>query len=422
MRLMVSENSRQFEALFLHASIGIVVTNSTGHVVDMNNYALAQFGYPQKDEIIGQRIEILIPARLYNKHMKHREGFYHHPSPRKMGEGRDLFAVKKDGTEFPVEVSLSYYELEGELFVIGFVIDITVRKKQELTLLEQKTELETITREVTRLNEELEQKVVARTGLLHETLAALEDSRNELTEALKAEKELSELKSRFVTIASHEFRTPLSTILSSAFLAEKFAEKSDAGSIYKHLQRIRGAVSQLKSILEDFLSIGKLEEGLVKAQIEIVSAEDCKAEIQAVIADMEQLLKSGQAIDFTFCGANQVQMDKHFLKNILNNLLSNAIKFSPPGTTIEVQASVSPDELWFSVKDKGIGIGEEEQQYLFKRFFRAENATNIQGTGLGLHIVAKYMELLGGTITCQSKLNEGTCFTICVPQPIKTAL
>jgi len=419
MRLKVSENpAGQFEALFEHASIGIVVTDKTGRIVDLNGYARQQFGFT-KDEIIGQRIEILLPARMHEKHVKQREGFYQHPSPRKMGEGRDLFAIKKDGTEFPVEVSLSYYEFNGEMFVIGFVIDITVRKRQELTLLQQKSELEQITKEVTLLNEDLEQKVIARTGMLHETLAALEKSKNELSEALNAERELSELKSRFVTIASHEFRTPLSTILSSSFLIEKFKDLNDGDSITKHLQRIKTAVAQLKGILEDFLSIGKLEEGLVTAQVETLTAETCCEEIKAGIADVEQLLKNGQKITCSFSGNGNVQMDRHFLKNILNNLLSNASKFSPQDAEIVLEAAITPEEFYLSVTDKGIGIGEEEQQHLFKRFFRAKNAVNIQGTGLGLHIVAKYMELLHGTITCHSKLDEGTTFIIRIPQTIQ---
>jgi signal transduction histidine kinase len=140
----------------------------------------------------------------------------------KWEEGRDLFAVKKDGAEFPVEISLSYYTIGSGTFVIAFVIDITVRKKSERLVIEQKQELEQVAKQITQMNLQLEQKVEDRTKMLRETLAELEKSKEELSEALNTEKELGELKSRFVTMASHEFRTPLSTILSSAYLLEKY--------------------------------------------------------------------------------------------------------------------------------------------------------------------------------------------------------
>jgi PAS domain S-box-containing protein len=259
--------NRQFEALFDYATIGIVVTNHLGIVLNFNKYAETQFGYSSR-EIIGNPVEKLIPVSLKSMHTRHRAEFYKHPEPRRMGEGRDLYALKKDGSQFPVEISLSHYAMDGETFVIAFVIDITIRKRSEAMVLKQNADLAKVTSDLSQLNAQLEQKVDDRTVMLRETLAELERSKQELSEALEAEKELSELKYRFVTTASHEFRTPLSTILSSAYLLGKYDVKEYEEKKEKHIERIKKAVEGMRGILEDFLSLGKLEEGKVLLRME----------------------------------------------------------------------------------------------------------------------------------------------------------
>lgn len=412
--------NQQFEAVFNYATIGMVVTDERGCIVDFNHYAETQFGY-EKDELLGLPIETLIPQKFHHSHIKYRNEFYHAPAPRKMGEGRDLYAKRKDGSVFPVEVSLSHYQLQQQQFVIAFVIDITVRKKNEELLLQRKQELEQYANEIKKLNTELEHKVEDRTKMLRETLSALEKSKEELSEALQAEKELGELKSRFVTMASHEFRTPLSTILSSVYLIEKYVENAaDVSKTKKHIHRIKSAVSDMKDILEDFLSLGKLDEGLIKVKPETLSATQYFNEINHVLTSIEPMLKAGQTIDFTHNNSVlNIEIDIHLLKNILMNLLSNAIKFSPEQSIIQLQTEVQPEMIFLSVKDNGIGISEEDQAHLFERFFRARNASNIQGTGLGLHIVAKYLQLISGNIQLKSRLNEGTEVMIHIPQPLR---
>lgn len=404
----------QFEALFDHATIGIAVTDKQGAIINFNKFAESQFGY-SKDELLGKRVEVLIPAQFHSAHERHREHFYQHPAHRKMGEGRDLHALRKDGSVFPVEVSISSYEMGGEMFVIVFIIDITVRKKDEAVVLRQKDELEAITTRVKQFNAELERKVDDRTRMLKETLAELERSKEELSEALEVEKQLSDLKSRFVTMASHEFRTPLSTILSSSYLIEQYLEANTPEKSERHLKRIKGAVAGLKSILEDFLSLSKLEEGAIQVNLEILSAGTCITEIRETVHDMQQIAKSGQNIQFIFSGNEPAVGDLRLLKNILINLLSNAIKFSGEDTTILVQVAFESTGLHLSVKDQGIGISDDEQAFLSDRFFRAKNAINIQGTGLGLHIISKYLEIMGGKIEFSSKLGEGSEFSIYLP-------
>lgn len=409
------KNVQQFEALFNHATIGIILCNKQAEIMDFNRQAEVQFGYT-RDEIVGKKIEILIPQKYKHKHVGDRDRFYADPHPRTMGAGRDLHGLKKNGDEFPVEVSLSNYTLDGEVYAIAFVIDITIRKNNEKLVYEQKAELEHFTGQIRHLNMELEQKVENRTKMLRETLAELEKSKEEVSEALEKEKELGDLKSRFVTMASHEFRTPLSTILSSAFLLSKYNGVDDGPKREKHIDRIKGAVSDMKSILEDFLSLGKLEEGSVKAKLELILFEDVVAVIKDTLNGLEQITRKGQKIYFTHKGDGEVLADNALIRNILLNLVSNAIKFSQENTGIHVELNKGESELVLSVSDEGMGISKEDQEHLFERFFRAKNAANIQGTGLGLHIVAKYVELMNARIDMQSELDKGTSFYIHIPQ------
>jgi PAS domain S-box-containing protein len=413
-------NIEQFEAFFNYATIGIVVTNDEGRIINFNKFAEKQFEF-NKEEVLGKTVELLIPSSVRAKHHQYREDYYREPEVRVMGHGRDLFAKKKDGSTFPVEVSLSHYTINDHTFVIAFVIDITVRKKQEEIVLQQKQELERGTIEIKSMNSELEQKISDRTKMLREALSELEKSKQELSEAFEAEKELSELKSRFVTMASHEFRTPLSTILTSAYLLDKYNELSPDARIDKHVQRIKGAVDGMKGILEDFLSLGKLEEGLVQTKMEKVSAGVIEEDICSLIQELDTLLKAGQKIYFNNSIDKDVWVDRNLLKNILINLITNAIKFTPENSAITILSLFINDNVVISVTDSGIGISEEDQHQLFKRFFRAKNAINIQGTGLGLHIVNKYLELMHGRIGMRSKINEGSTFTIYIPQNLHSA-
>ena len=398
-------------SLFENATEGIILTNGQGNIMLVNPAAERMFGYTN-DEMTGRPIEILIPDQFRPHHHKLREGFYEHPSNRAMGHNRDLFGKRKDGSGIPVEVSLSHYQRDNEIFVIAFIVDITRRKEIENNMKQQKTELERISHELRKLNSDLETKVEERTIILKEALQKLEQSQAELSEAFDKERQLNEIKSRFVSMASHEFRTPLSTVLSSASLLQRYTTTAEQDKRERHIAKIKSSVKNLNDVLEDFLSLGKLEEGKVESHVETLNLHEC---ILDTIDELTTLLKKDQHIEQSYEGESIIQSDKKLLRNIIINLVSNAVKFSDEGDTINITTKVSNDKALIQVKDQGMGIGEEDQAHLFSSFFRGSNAVNIQGTGLGLHIVQRYANLLGGAVTLESRLDEGTTVTLEIP-------
>jgi PAS domain S-box-containing protein len=398
-------------SLFENATEGIILTGDAGIIVLINPAAEKMFGY-SKEELTGKPIEILIPDKIKSHHHMQRDGFYNHPSNRVMGQGRDLFARKKDGTDMPVEVSLSHYEKKGQLFVIAFIVDITRRKQIENDMLKQKTELEKITDKIRQLNANLEIKVEERTLILKEALQKLEESQQELSEALDKERELNEIKGRFVSMASHEFRTPLSTVLSSASLLSKYTGADDQEKRNKHIQRIKNSVNHLNDILEDFLSLGKLNEGKVYQKPD---ETDLKELLMDTVDEMKAILKKDQHFKTECTGAWMAKADKKLFRNVLINLISNAIKFSDEGKLVTIKLENTGNKIAISVSDQGIGISKDDQEHLFSSFFRGSNATNIHGTGLGLHIVKRYVDLMGGEIQIQSELDKGTTVTFALP-------
>ena len=269
------------------------------------------------------------------------------------------------------------------------------------------------------LNKNLERKVEQRTKTLKDTLLQLEKTQHEVNEALGKEKEMNEMKSRFVSMASHEFKTPLSTILSSASLISNYAGPQSQPQREKHVQRIKNSVKHLNDLLEDFLSLGRLDENLIRTN---AVQFDLKEFLEDTMEEMKTGLRKGQEIQLEQDGFNDFITDKRLLKNILLNIMSNAIKFSPEYSVIKVQVNNNYNKLLIAVNDNGIGISVEDQKYLFNSFFRGNNTLNIEGTGLGLHIVKRYINLLKGTVDIQSELKKGTTIKIELPHLHKEAL
>ena len=401
---MEAKIESRFESIFNHVNEGILIANDRGMILLSNPKVLSMFGFTE-EELRGKPVEVLVPTKYRERHVDNRETYMKHPIRRPMGYNMTLFGQRKDGSQFPLEISLSYYESGEGMFVIAFIIDITERFRQQEAIKSMNEELK-------QLNESLERKVNERTLVLKEALTSLEHSRDELGVALSKEKELNELKSRFISMASHEFRTPLSTVLSSVSLIGKYQETEEQEKRDKHISRIKSAVRNLTEILNDFLSLGKLEEGKVRANFVQCSITESMNE---VISEMHILQKPEQTLSYQHAGPEQFVLDRQMFRNVMINLLANAIKFSPENEEITVRSSVQKDILHITVKDRGIGISVKDQEHLFERFFRGENAVNIQGTGLGLNIVLKYLELMNGNIICESELNKGTTFHISIP-------
>ncbi|TLV02427.1 sensor histidine kinase [Dyadobacter luticola] len=401
---VVTRQIEMLDALFKHATEGIVVVKKSGTIVMVNPKAKELFGYSELD-LIGKQIETLIPPRFAKNHAQHRNQYMEAPRARGMGHATDLYAKRSDGSEFPVEVSLSPFQTSDGEFVVSFIIDITERKNQEDQI--RKANLE-----IQKLNTDLEERVEQRTSELAEAVKKIQESQEEVVRALQKEKELNNMKSQFVNIASHEFRTPLATILSSASLIGRYNTTEDEEKRQKHVARIKSAVTNLTEILNDFLSIGKLEEGHIHSIPVLVDMEKFCA---GLVEQVQGTCKDGQQIHFKHSGISEVWLDKQLLKNILFNLLSNGIKYSPTDKPIFVNVLAQTDTVAIEVCDQGIGIPVEDQSNIFDRFFRADNAGTVQGTGLGLNIVRSYVELMGGAISFISELGKGTTFYVSLP-------
>ncbi len=410
--LVTTVSNDDFREIFQSMTEGIIVVNKEGKILVANPVAEQMFGY-DSNELAGKSLDFLLPPRYRAKHDQYRNDFCGNPIPRRMGIGRDLTAIRKNGTEFPVEISLNYSRARGEFIAIAFITDISIRKKAEEALRQSEEQL-------ILYASELEKKVDARTSDLNKSVETLERevavrkrAEEEVRKSLEKERELNDLKSKFVSIASHEFRTPLSTILSSISLVEQYRQRGEIDKIDKHTQRVRSSVNHLTAILNDFLSLGKLEEGKVDVNEESIRLQEFLID---VAEEMKVNLKPGQQI-ITSCTTKKetVQTDSRILRNILLNLLSNASKYSGPNKNIRVTCRDSGQFISIDIQDEGIGIPDNERKHLFDRFFRASNAGNVQGTGLGLNIVKRYVELLKGNITYTTEYEKGSTFTFMIP-------
>ncbi len=405
MKVFKEEKDNVFKILSEAISEGIVIVNDNQEIVTSNDAADRMFGY-KPEELLGQNLDILIPSEYRKNHHHQVEGFLEKSDPRQMGHGRDLYGQRKDGSVFPVEAGLNPFEVYGTKYVMALVTDISVRKNQEL--------------EIINLNSSLEQKIEERTKELNSTIKTLREevskrkkAEHKIKESLRKERELNELKTKFLSLVSHEFKTPLSGILTSATLAGKYTETKQQDKREKHLKTIQSKVKYLNNILNDFLSIERLESGKANYKFDTIPLSKV---INEVIYNSNMLLKDGQKINYpNNIDDITINFDEKILELSLTNLINNAIKYSPEYTLIDVVVSPKKDAVEIKIIDQGMGIPQKEQKFIFNRYFRAENALLDQGTGIGLNIVKSHLENLGGTVTFESEEGKGSTFIISFP-------
>lgn len=495
-----------YAVLFESIQEGLILVDDKGVIVQNNSTSEKMFGYEDKG-LIGERIELLVPSNLRKDHVQQRETYHKKPVKRSMGSAMKLNGQRKDGSVFPVEVSLNPFKDDNDdQFVVALVSDVTIRRESQEKLEQMTLSLEQKVKERTAELRESEQlyKSIARNfpggvisifdrsfcylfaegqGLyelgietedliginylerltpatkgkvkdelekvfsgefrnfevevdkrayslsavpltnekgeidkilvVEKNITAQRDMANKLEQNLIKERDLNEMKSRFVSMASHEFRTPLTTINSSASLILKYHEKETYEKLDKHVSRIKNAVRNLTSILNDFLSLEKLESGNVSTSFQ---EHNLTKLIDEILDEMSGNLKHGQKLVNHFKSEFLFDTDAQLFRNIIINLVSNAIKYSNQNDVIEIDIENHKNHILICVKDHGIGIPEKDQERMFSRFFRAGNVTNIEGTGLGLNIVERYLALLEGSLSFKSKEGEGTTFFIKLPK------
>jgi len=361
-RIRMQEDLRKanelFVKLFYESPIGIVISNlKTGVIIDCNNEFTNLLRF-NKSEVLGMtpdQLNILVEDGERKKLMlaaKVRMGVH----------DMEIQLRPKDSDPVWVSVSMQRIQINNENCLLSAILDMTVHKQAE----------------------------------------------EKIKQALAGEIELNKLKSNFVSLASHEFRTPLTAVLSSASLIERYSVGANQEKIAKHITRIKAAVNLLTSILNEFLSLSKIEEGKLDPKVEMINLRET---VEASCQNLMTFAKPEQKIIYTHSGEERIYSDPVLLGNIVNNLLSNAIKYSGENAEIHVTSNVNSD-VHLSVKDSGIGISRQDQEHLFERFFRASNAGNIPGTGLGLHIMKHYVDLLNGEIDVKSEPGAGSEFKI----------
>lgn len=417
--LSMSIDAQQLRAIFETAVDCLIIIDSYGNISKINPAGAKLFGYKVK-ELLHRNINILMPDPHKNKHDLYLQNYQKTGIGKIIGIGRDVVGKKKDGMLFPCRLSVNEFLMQSKKCFAGIIHDLTNRKEQEEKILElnrqlkgkvetKTKDLSNVVNELLETNNRLGNEIKER----EKVEAVLRNNEMEIRKALEKEKELNDLKSNFVSMASHEFRTPLSTILSSTTLIAKYLENGSIEKTEKHFDRVVSSVKHLTEMLDDLLSLAKFNEGKVSVSPErIFIHEFCEEFIEI----NRGLLKPGQEIITEISGQNQeVFLDKKLLNHILLNLFSNSIKYSKDDGRIKCEIDIVNQILVIKIIDQGVGIPLKQQKYLFTRFFRAANVINIQGTGLGLNIVREYLDLMGGTIEFESIENIGTTFTVMIP-------
>lgn len=393
------DNGALLKSIIENAIDGIITIDDRGNIETINPAACRLFGY-SSEEVLGKNVKMLMPNPHHDQHDEYIARYQRTGVPHIIGMGRDVPGLRKDGTQFPFRLGVTEVKYSGKVIYTGFIHDLSKEREAEAKIRHYASQLEKLVEE--------------RTNSLQKTVIELQEAKEVVSTSLEKEKELSQMKSRFVSMASHEFRTPLSSIQLSASLIEKYSQQSDVSNISKHVGKIKNSVGNLTTILDDFLSLERLEAGKIQpafSQFDLVKLSE------EITEEMQLMAKKDQNIIYQHTGLHStVILDLNLLRNCIINLISNAIKYSGVNTFIEFNTELTDKECIITVKDNGIGIPATDHKHLFQPFFRANNTGNIPGTGLGLNIIQRYASLMGGTVNFSSLVNQKTQFILNFPQ------
>jgi PAS domain S-box-containing protein len=401
----LKDSEEKYRKLAQTASDSIITIDKDGLIISWNEAAEKTFGY-SSNEVIGKEMQLILPPKHRQTHTIAFDELKAGREPRILGRTTTIEAMRKNGNKFPIELSLSSWNTKNSVFYTAIIRDISERAKAELELETYRNHLEELvklrTLELNKANEALRRKIEKD-----------EEMEMMLQQSLQKEKELNEMKSKFISTISHEFRTPLTTIFSSTELIQVYGERWTLEKRNELFDRIKKAVNYLTRLLDDVLTIGRTETGKISFQPEEVQLKDFALEC---LQDVRPLMSGKHKARFNYdTTQSSFSLDPKLLRFILNNLLSNAIKYSPDGGKVELKIFDVRDQLVIEVRDEGIGIPSEEIEKIFQAFYRTKNTGIIAGTGLGLAIVERAVLLHNGKIAVQSEINKGTTFTISIP-------
>lgn len=365
--------------------VGILVFDSKGSIVLVNNPLADIFGYKQK-AILNKNIELFFKdAYIFND-------FIENPTADAYKNSIETLGFKRNGKSVFIELNFGQMEYDGKYYYKALISDISGRKQKEA--------------KITDLNVQLEEEVRLRNLELEKVVEQLQISLNK-------EKELNHLKTNFIALASHEFKTPLSAILSSSELMAKYARLNDSEKIEEHLSKVKIMIARLNGMLDDLLTLENIETGKINPMFKYFNMD---AFVDSTLQAQSTFLKRNQTLDISNKLKGEFYHDPKILNIILTNIIGNAIKYSNDDSAIQVELIDNSEEIIITVIDNGIGIPKNEQNLIFDRFFRAKNALYYPGAGIGLNIVKGYIDSLDGDITFESTEHKGTIFIVKLPK------